>query len=660
MKPPDPSPPTKRRVYILEGGVAGLGFGVFDWLATGVTRAPFEMAMIVVGAGLVGGVAAGMIAALIGRRGVAFGLVATGTLALHGLSLVSKEIGATMLPRVSTTVVVLSLALITGLVVGRRFARAEKGSWTWGLLVLAAIHGASLVWFAVPHDPLFLCMSCALPPLVAGEWALSRRGARGMARTLVLAGVLLSLPVLLYDCASPSGDEGPADPPDAGPDSPCIVLVVVDTLRADHAFPDPDSRSGGESEGAFAQVAREGIRFDQAIASASWTLPSVASILTSLHPSQHGATTKRRPLSRHTRTLAEELRAAGYETAAFTGGAFVSSAFGFDQGFDTFEEDSEYRFTPFRVHVPLVWRLAKNRYRPLRPLLRQLQEFGGVELLRERVEGWLEERDPSRPFFLLVHSYQVHDYYIYHANSDDPLFATGGPPASLGRRLTVHPDELPHASKEEIEWFHRVYSERFARADLELGLLLDTLEEQVGSDRLVTILTSDHGEGFDLERGRVHHGGRLHDDLLRIPLVLRAPGRLPPARRITEQVRSVDIFPTILELARLPLPRGLAGRSLLPLLRGDAEPPREAWSEQHSDRRLLSLRSSQWKVLSTPDGEQRFQLDADPFEDHPTDDPLPENLIPLWSWAKSLLEMESAHEVAVDDATLHLLEALGY
>jgi arylsulfatase A-like enzyme len=435
-------------------------------------------------------------------------------------------------------------------------------------------------------------------------------------------------------------------------------MVVVDTLREDRARP----RDGAERAGVLARLGRTGARFEQAVSSAAWTLPSMASLLTSQHPSRHGAVSRERRLPDELDTLAELLHRAGYQTAAFTGGAFVSPAYGLDQGFEVFDHEAEYRFQPLVDHVPLAWRLVKNRWMPLRWVLRHVNEFEGVPRLGRQVERWLERRDPGRPFFLLVHTYQVHDYYIYQPVPDDPLLAArGGPPEAIGRRLWMHPDELVRSGPEVVSWFHEVYRRRVEYVDGELDLLLQRVEAAGQGRALVTVLTSDHGEGFDAERDRLHHGARLHDDLLRVPLLLRAPGRVEAGRVVSEQVRLLDVLPTLLDLAGLPVPEGLSGRTLLPLLsEGSESPARLAWSEDHLGSRRISLRAAGWKAMDLPEGEELYALDADPLEDRPLPGPLPEPLRGPWQDRYRLLEPRTGVDRQHDPATLEQLRRLGY
>jgi len=433
------------------------------------------------------------------------------------------------------------------------------------------------------------------------------------------------------------------------------LLVVVDTLRYDHAFP----ADAGQTPPTIARLAKEGVRFDQAVSSASWTLPSMSSLMTSLHPSQHGAVTRERRLPDDVSTLAELLHGAGYQTAAFTGGGFVGPTFGLGQGFETFEPLAEYEVFKFPRHIPLVWRLLKNRWMPVQSLVQRIEsQYGGVAALQARVTAWMQQRDTARPFFLLVHTYQVHDYFIYDPHVDGPLDDEGRPPQL---RTVYKPDELFTATQEQLDHCHAVYRQRLQLVDRELGRLIDEIERDAGPRGLVGVLTADHGEGFDAARNRVHHGTRLHEDLLRVPLVLWAPGRVAPGRTIPDQVRLVDVMPTLLDLAGVPVPQAIVGRSLLPLVDACDAQPRPAWSEDHVAGHTLSLRTETWKAVAfEPRLAQVFRLDQDPLEDHPLHVRMPDDLMRLWHDRTEILELREGTRAEQDPAVMEQLDRLGY
>ena len=465
-----------------------------------------------------------------------------------------------------------------------------------------------------------------------------------------MAAALLATPVAWLDRERPRPDLPPAtqEPP---ADAPDVLVVLIDTLRADAVPP----------EGAIAELASGGARFEQCVSAAPWTLPSVSSLLTSLLPAQHGATEATTPLPEDNLTLPEVLRDAGYQTAAFTGGAFLGSTFQLDQGFEHFDPTPEFRFRPFRLYVPIAWRIAKNRYLPLRPVVRWVREYAGSAGLRDAARSWLARRDPARPCFLLVHSYEVHDYYLYHPDPDDGVAAPGaGPSGRFRRRLSVHPEELWKAKQSDLDWFRGIYAARVASVDAVVGELAAAFSEASERD-VVLAIASDHGEGFDAARRRVHHGGRLHEDLLRVPLILHAPGRVPAGVRVAEQVRTIDLMPTLLELIGLSVPprpdrrlapprdRGHAERSA-PLLEpgarprsGEGRPPRP---ELEADRRRdagsapTTSRATPGRTMATPPRRRISSSGLRSFgELHPA---------------------RAAARASVDEQTLEHLKRLGY
>ena len=192
----------------------------------------------------------------------------------------------------------------------------------------------------------------------------------------------------------------------------------------------------------------------------------MASLMSGLYPSQHGAVSARTPLAKDVTTLAERFQAAGYQTAAFTGGAFVGPAHRLDQGFDHFDPTVERAFPAFRVYHPLLWRLAKSRFLPLPFVVRTVGEYRGLGGAFDALQAWPIEEE--RPFLLFVHSYQVHDYYLYDPRTDDAVRQERKQPERFAKRMSIHPSELQDATQEELDWFRAIYDARLS--DLERSL----------------------------------------------------------------------------------------------------------------------------------------------------------------------------------------------
>ncbi len=640
---------------MLEGIGAGVAFGVAEMLATGAHRVPPRVLVLVLGFGIVVGLGAGIFGALAARvvrwRGVSLALVVACAAGLNGLSLVSREIPGEA--RATSAVIVGVCAVLAGaLCIG-----AKRRSLGAAFLLCASASLASLAAWFLPSEPRAIVLASTLPLALALLLRVIPL-ARGHGASVMLAlatAVLLALPVCVNDPASGRPDLAPAGstPSAAAPD---VVLIVIDTLRTDAL--DARVRAG---DGLFARLATEGVRFENCISAAPWTLPSVASLLTSLLPSQHGAVASSRALPTDVETLAEAFAAGGYSTAAFTGGAFVSPAFRIDQGFEHFDATPELGFRPLRVHVPLAWRFAKNRYATQRWLVRWIDEFPGVSGLRRAAEAWYAERDRSRPAFLLVHTYEVHDYYLYHAGVDERADAFGADNADdrFAHRLSVHPAELQHATQPELDRFHSIYAARLEHVEHELDALLSSMD-RLGERERVVVVVSDHGEGFDASRGRIHHGGRLHDDLLRVPLLVSAPGSFQNAHVVTDQVRTIDVMPTLLELAGLPATAQGTGESLVPRMRGVEGPALNAWSEEHaSGLELLSLRTLTWKLVRDRAGERAFHLAEDPLEmDGYASAPGP--LLDALRTFTERVPKRTADDAALDRSTQEQLRNLGY
>jgi arylsulfatase A-like enzyme len=319
-----------------------------------------------------------------------------------------------------------------------------------------------------------------------------------------------------------------ADPtvlvPRAAASPPLNVLVIsMDTLRA-------------KSVGAYGcenpttptidALAAEGVLFENAFSPAAYTLPGHASMVTGLWMRTHGLLTPSFTLGFEHRGLAEVLANAGWTTGGFTSApVWLNPDSGF-AGFDAFvSHDAPYvslTATPYDSFTH------------------------GLEWMRAR---------GGQPFFAFLHNFQVHRPYLAPPDYSD-LF--GSEPSSM------RPDNQRLRYEREVRY-----------ADDQVRALLDGVDWAGLRDRTLVILTADHGEAF-MEHGWMEHTYDVHDEIARVPLVMRLPGAIPAGRRVAEPVSLVDIMPTVLDLLGLP-PAPVDGMSLLPLLTGAAERlPRDA------------------------------------------------------------------------------------
>lgn len=344
----------------------------------------------------------------------------------------------------------------------------------------------------------------------------------------------------------------PSCAPDA-PARPNILLISIDTLRADHlgayGYARPTSRCIDE-------FAKSAVLFEQAHSSASWTLPSLTSLMTSMYSSTHGCWKIDSRLDPSFHTLAELLRNFGYDTAMVASHTFLSSRYGLQKGFT--HVDSKILQTD-----------------PIKNITSPAITEKGIEWLRAKAAV-----HDGIPWCLWLHYFDPHDDYLPHAGFSEQFGTT-----------------------EEMD----LYDGEIAFTDHHVGAVLDELSRLHLSDDTIVVLVADHGEEF-LEHGNMRHGSTLYEEVIRVPLIVRVPGLAP--RRIAPVVPTVDVMPTLLELAGTKASFAIEGRSLLPLMRGENDAEREAVSEVrwHQDQDMKSLRKGDWKYIDHRLGTARFDL----------------------------------------------------
>jgi choline-sulfatase len=330
---------------------------------------------------------------------------------------------------------------------------------------------------------------------------------------------------------------------------PDIIVVSVDTLNRDALSQFAASTPPLPFLDRFAE---ESIRFLNAYSTASWTLPAHASLLTGLYPDRHGANRETLAMALGVDTFAEALRSHGYETVAFTDGGYLAADYGFSRGFDRYDGQLAEGAEAATILLPLDGKPPRIR---------------GEDLFARAISFVSQRPADARPLFLFLQTYTVHDYFkvrewalarLGESLEDERSNYIG---CLLGKR---------HCSGRDWARMRALYRAEVEHLDAGFGRLVAALERADLWHRSVIFLLSDHGEGFDIEHRRVHHGGRLHSDLLRVPLVVRVPGQTP--RDETAPVSLVDLMPTILELAGTAPVADLDGRSFSSALRGEPLP----------------------------------------------------------------------------------------
>jgi arylsulfatase A-like enzyme len=327
-----------------------------------------------------------------------------------------------------------------------------------------------------------------------------------------------------------------------------VILISIDTLRADHLHTYGYARDTSPNIDRFA---REAVLFEENINTGGGTLPVHTSMFTSLPPTVHGVLAdSKRPLASERVTLAEQLRAAGYQTRGYTGGGFVRALYGLGQGFDLFYDQGGN----FKVELPMVY-------------------------------DWLRSYSGGK-FFLFLHTYDVHSGFDrlpydhgdafnrrftsgYHGRFDGCI---GGLCASQLLLALNHGKGVRRPgfdlSPADVEYVKGLYDGGIAYADERLGELFARLKAAGLWDKTLIVLTADHGEEFREHSLMLHE--QNHAEIARVPLLIHFPYGAGGGRRIHEMTSTLEIMPTILDVLGIPCNPEVEGRSVVPLVASGA------------------------------------------------------------------------------------------
>ena len=354
-------------------------------------------------------------------------------------------------------------------------------------------------------------------------------------------------------------------------------------------------------------LAKNGISFGQAISPASWTVPTYLSVFSSTYPSTHGMTNRfevfnetDKKLSNFPRSkpelqvISEILSKQGYKTGGFTGDAGISAILGYNKGFDIYTDEVQ---------------------------------FGGLGTSSVHAEKWLDEVGDKK-FFMFLHGYDSHGQYPLAADfrskfekPNEKVKFKGTREEQAELREAGIKGAFPELTRDDLEFWNDWYDGKIYDADARLGAFLKKMEEKGLLKNTLIVLFSDHGTEVG-EHGRFDHGHSLYDELIHVPLVISAPN-LKGGKVIREQVSTLDILPTILEMIGAPvdakLKKQMVGRSLVPALTGGKLTPRVAYSETDCGNitHKRSIRTADgWKYIMTlEDGkEELYNVQKDPKE----------------------------------------------
>jgi arylsulfatase A-like enzyme len=477
----------------------------------------------------------------------------------------------------------------------------EIRGWTPSLALLATLVplGLAITVFRVRRD-VFLEQMPPIPILlgiVAAFGALAlllfilgprlfRTGAGRIARPVpaLLALVAVVAAGFGASLSLSDGEAGataaPAIPPHLA-DAPNVILVMVDTLRADHL-----SCYGASDVAtpAMCGLAENGGTLFDVFSHASWTKPATASLLTSLLPSSHGAMSKLAAVSDEATSIAEALDEHGFATGGIVSNINLAPSFGFAQGYDEYHylAPDYLAFADESSSKLILYQIARTVWFKIKPGLRSGDFYQDSEVVNEVAFDFLDRHARSR-FFLFLHYMDPHDPYFAH-----PYDGYG-----IARVSNQHPD--PSGAAE----MRRLYVGEIESLDGNFAVLLEKLRALGIYDDTVIALTADHGEEF-YEHGGFWHGLTLYDEQIRVPLIVKwAKGDVvKPASARGHLTRLIDVAPTLLSRAGAPIPDAMQGIDLAGDLAARAEKDQMALSEEdHEGNVLRALRTTEWKLI---------------------------------------------------------------
>lgn len=488
--------------------------------------------------------------------------------------------------------------------IGRVFRRPEAG----GMAVAGALGAATGVFLlsvllsqpipgrdthVVPGGtPVAVAISAGLP--LAG---LALALAVGPGRALLGGWALaLAAALLVYPARPPRFQAG-----EAAADAPNVLLVTIDTLRADHVATigggPPDVRTPNMD-----RLASEGVLFSQAFSQVPITGPSHTSMLSGLYPWTHETLINGVALKPGIPNLPERLAGGGYRTGAFVSAYVLDGDFGYGQGFDTYDDEfyavkGLYDTSPMRLWYQLRIRLW---------LVDDIERRG--DRTTDEALRWLD-RNGDQPFMAWVHLYDPHGNYIPPPPYDTMYYS--GDPRDPGKKSMPPKEKLALYSQEHLDgitdadWVLAQYKGEVTFTDHQVGRLLQKLDDLGVRERTIVYLVADHGESLTEHDYWFNHGALLYDPDLHVPMMVRWPGKIPAGMRVDALAEVTDVTPTLLDLLGVP-PWEMKGRSLKPLWEGTRPPVPE--TDSMCFDREANRQGGMWrfKMVSTRTGTSRY------------------------------------------------------
>jgi arylsulfatase A-like enzyme len=417
-----------------------------------------------------------------------------------------------------------------------------------------------------------------------------------------------------------------------------VILITIDALRPDHLGCYGYERNTSPN---IDRLAKEGILFKNAVAQASWTLPSFVSILTSLYPIKHQVDESNKRLSTKLVTLPEILRKNGYVTMAFVSQTpHLHRLYGLNRGFDLYKFDPTGKASA-QNDVVISWL------------------------------GWLEKNYRGK-FFLMIHYFDPHISYspprpfneiflndsLYEKNhlvapkiNDGPWNGTGGIPKVAAK------DNITN-----LNYYISQYDGEIRYTDTYIGKLLEEINRLNLTNRTIVIVTADHGESLGEHNSYFKHGDFVYDTLIKVPLIIRI-GKKSIVKLVKSQAESIDITPTILDILNIQFNETIDGESMIPLI---FEPKRDSEAFSETDK-FKSIRTNEWKYIHNFDNNsgELYNLKKDPKELKNVINEEPEIAEKLrkklFKWmAEAVNKSVEPEKAEIDEETKERLRSLGY
>ena len=370
---------------------------------------------------------------------------------------------------------------------------------------------------------------------------------------------------------------------------PNVLLITVDTLRADHLGCYGHRL---ETSPTIDQFVKQGIRFTDCTVQRPKTRPSMASLMTGTYPKTMRLQSASRAIPESSLVMAEIFRQAGYHTAAVVANFNVGNVFNFDQGFDSFTESWQENWEQLRGNMPFRNRPGKVKF------------FTNATIVTNQGLKSIRSYKGDKPFFVWLHYMDPHGPYLPPRRYANYFKGAYDVEEVASDKLPKYQLQFRPETRKQINdvGFYRTQYNRLIRYfDDEFGRLLYELKELGLDKNTIIVFTADHGESLGEHDYYLEHGRYSYQVNARVPLIVVQEGVIPKDKTVDSPVGLIDLTPTILELAGIDVPPSFEGHSLVELIHSaqEASTPRHVFMEsgRHPQRPQLTVRQDQWKLI---------------------------------------------------------------